>query len=346
MDAVLGHVVRSSSLTRFAEVAAGAGLDAAALAAEAGLPPTCLGDPDLWLAYRDAAGLIETAAERARDPAFGIRMADSRRLSNLGVLGLLCRDVPTLRDVIDTLVRHAQLQNEALDLWLETSDDTATLHFQLEPDRTGRPFRQAVELAVGTTFQMLTQLAGPSWHAQACFAHSAAPNLAPYRHVLGRAPTFGCEFNGIVLAAPDLDLPNRLADPAMARYYAQAIAEPARSQERRQADRVRATARALLPHGHCLIETVARTLGVSRRTLADHLAAEGTTFSDIVDDLRFELLDAYLRDGTKPLNEVATLLGFDVPSSFSRWHRARFGQSARRRALELAAERRGPQTPR
>lgn len=342
MAAVLSKAVRSSSLTGFADVAASAGLDAAALAAGAGLPPACLSDPDLRLSYRDAAGLIETAAQRARDPAFGIRMADSRRLSNLGVLGLLCRDVPMLREVIDTLVRHVHLQNEALVLWLETRGGTVTLRFELEPDRTGRPFRQAIELAVGTTFCMLAQLVGPSWHAKVCFAHSPPPNLAPYRRILGQAPIFGHDFTGIVLAETDLGLPNCHADPAMARYYAQATAAPVRSQERPQADRVRVMARALLPHGHCPVETVARSLGVSRRTLAEHLAAEGTTFSDIVDALRCELLDAYLRDGTKPLTEVATLLGFDVPSSFSRWHRVRFGKTARHRLLELAGEQRGP----
>ena len=72
-------------------------------------------------------------------------------------------------------------------------------------------------------------------------------------------------------------------------------------------------------------------MGIDRRTLARHLAAEGLSFSLLMNKVRSELLAIYLDDGARALSEVSDLLGFAAPSAFSRWHRARFGVAARSR---------------
>lgn len=89
--------------------------------------------------------------------------------------------------------------------------------------------------------------------------------------------------------------------------------------------------RSLLPRGHCRVEAVAQHLGVDRRTVARHLAAEGTTFSALVDGVRRELLARYLAENARALTEVSALLGFSDASAFSRWHRSGFGVTARSR---------------
>ena len=84
----------------------------------------------------------------------------------------------------------------------------------------------------------------------------------------------------------------------------------------------------LLPRGHCRVEVVAQHLGVDRRTIANHLAAEGTTYSTLVNSIRRELRESYLQSGTKNLSKVALLLGFSELSAFSRWHKTQFNKSA------------------
>jgi hypothetical protein len=69
------------------------------------LPARCLDDPDLRVPVACVVRLLELAASRAREPAFGLRLAPSRRLSSLGTLGLLLRDEPTLRGVLEAIVR-------------------------------------------------------------------------------------------------------------------------------------------------------------------------------------------------------------------------------------------------
>jgi AraC-like DNA-binding protein len=94
-------------------------------------------------------------------------------------------------------------------------------------------------------------------------------------------------------------------------------------------DRVRRLVVLLLPRKHCRADVVAQHLGVSRRTVSNYLAAEGTSFGRLVDDMRQELLVQYRDEGQRSLSEVALLLGFSELSAFSRWHRRQFGLPAR-----------------
>ena len=122
----------------------------------------------------------------------------------------------------------------------------------------------------------------------------------------------------------------------MARY-AQRLLSQSRGKRSRLSDSVRQLVVLLLPRGLCRVEVVAQHLGIDRRTVARRLADEGTSFSDLVNDLRRDLYERYLTDGARSLTEVSALLGFSALSAFSRWHRQRFGIAARQLKSKRAA---------
>ena len=68
----------------------------------------------------------------------------------------------------------------------------------------------------------------------------------------------------------------------------------------------------LLPHGKAHASEIARKLGVSRRTLARRLAAEGLTFAGVVQSLKCDLTDQ-----TLSISEIAWLLGYQDVSAFT-----------------------------
>jgi AraC-like DNA-binding protein len=81
----------------------------------------------------------------------------------------------------------------------------------------------------------------------------------------------------------------------------------------------------MLPSGLCTVDTVAKRMGINRRTLHRHLAREGQTFSSIIDAVRAELATRYI--GSRDLASISDLLGFSARSAFSRWFRSQFGCS-------------------
>lgn len=324
-------MLRAATLTYFEQVAQDCGLDAHALVQEMGLPLRCLTEPDLTLSASAVGALLELAAERAQESAFGLRMAALRRLSNLGPLGLLVRDQATLRRALDALVAHIHLHNEAFSVWL-LEEQAGQVNIREETTLEGGvPVRQAVELAMGTTFRVLRTFMGEGWRPKrVTFRHPAPAQVHWHHQVFGCPVVFGQEFNDIVCDAADLEAPNPGADPVMARY-AQRLLAAEHGPHTRMSERVRRLLVVLLPRGHGRVEVVAQHLGVHRRTIANHLAAEQTSFSALVDAMRRELLAHYLQDDQRPLSDVAVLLGFSELSAFSRWHRVQFGVSASRR---------------
>ena len=329
-------LLRSASLTNFADVAHSVGLNPRVMLAEAGLPMDALVSPNLKLPAEAVNQLLELCAQRSGDEAFGLRMAQARRLSNLGPTGLLVREEPTLRYALDALVRFGHLVNEALFLKVEEAGDLVVIREELIVGKAA-PVRQATELAIGVVFRVLTVFLGPHWRPRlVCFVHAAPKDRSVHVRVFGRGVEFGRDFNGIVCNARDLDRPNPTADPVIAQYARQVL-EASLAHEQRISDDVRQLVIVLLPAGHCAIELVAQHLGMDRRTVHRQLAKEGETFSGIVQAVRLELAARYVDERSRSLTEVAGLLGFSARSVFSRWYRQHFNLSAQQHQKQLRA---------
>ena len=85
----------------------------------------------------------------------------------------------------------------------------------------------------------------------------------------------------------------------------------------------------LLPHGKARADEISRKLGMSQRTLARRLAAEGLTFAGVLDELKLQLAKRYLQDEGLPISEVAWLLGYREASAFTHAFHRWFGKTPR-----------------
>jgi AraC-like DNA-binding protein len=80
-----------------------------------------------------------------------------------------------------------------------------------------------------------------------------------------------------------------------------------------------------LPMGRATIEQIAQALGINVRTLQRRLEESGRTFSDVINEVRRELVLRYMENSRYPLRHIAELLGYSMLSSFTRWFKAQFG---------------------
>jgi AraC-like DNA-binding protein len=334
------YFIRSGSLSLFPDVARAAGLDPVRLLREFGLPRACLDEPDLMIPIEPVRQLIEAAAERSGVESFGLLMAEARKLSSLGPLGMFVREQPTLRDAIDAFTSYAQLLNEALIMTLEESDDVVILRTELLVGEPGS-VRQAIELAVGVALQMLRGFLGADWKPRrVCFMHDAPHDRSVHVRMFGREVRFAEDFNGIVCSRRDVNATNPHADATMARYARQLLESRTRTGSDDFAAQVRQLVVLQLNSGSCTVERVAQMLRIDRRTIHRRLQLETETFSSLVDAVRRELCARYLAERQRTLAEISSLLGFAAPSGFTRWHRRHFGTTG----SELRARRESPLT--
>ncbi len=220
-------LIRSASLTHYAELARACGLDPLRMVAEAGLPSDCLREPDLKIPADAVRELLERSAQRSGLETFGLRLAETRRLSNLGPLALLVREEATLRGALDALARYGALHNQALFLHIEEVGTQVVLRQEMVVGR-GVPMRQSTELALGVFFRLLRVLLGPGWTPRrVCFTHTAPADRSVHERLFGPRVEFSHDFNGIVCTAGDLDALNPGADPVITLRATGARNEPA-----------------------------------------------------------------------------------------------------------------------
>ena len=297
---------------------------------DTGLSPGALREPDLMIPVERFGQLLEASAVASGNESFGLCMAESRLLSNLGAVGLLMRDQATLRDSLEVLFRYQALLNGALSLALEECGDLVIIREAVIAGNAHQPTRQRVELALGVMVRLIRQLLKPDWQPRrVCFEHPAPRDVSTHHRFFGPCVEFDCDFNCIICAKADLDARNPSADPAMVRYVQPLLDASVMSQQATMLEDVRRTILLLLPSGRCGVEQVAEHLGVVCRTLQRRLAEQGPSFSSIVNDIRKELATRHVIESDRPLTEVATLLGFSAPSAFSRWYHVQFGCSAK-----------------
>lgn len=335
-------LVRAAALTNYREVARAAGLDPVRMMFDAGISPSVLSEPDIMIPVERVGRLLHASATLSGNESFGLCMAQSRLLSNLGVVGMLIRDQATLRDSLNLLMRYQPILNGAQSLAVEESGALVIIREAIMAGKAQEPTRQRVELALGVMVRLIRQLLKPDWNPQrVCFEHPAPRDLTIHQRFFGPQVEFDCDFNGIVCAKADFDARNPLADPGMVRYARRLIDEAAISQQASILEEVRRTIVLLLPSGRCSIEQVAEHLGVVCRTVQRRLAEQGQSFSSIVSEVRTELAVRHVIESDRPLTEVATLLGFSAPSGFSRWYHLQFGCSPKEsRAANGTARRR------
>jgi AraC-like DNA-binding protein len=81
----------------------------------------------------------------------------------------------------------------------------------------------------------------------------------------------------------------------------------------------------MLPKGAPDLETLADTMRLSRRSLQRQLEERGTTFSEMLDQVRRRQAALYVARPDLPLPEVASLLGFSEQSALQRAFKRWFG---------------------
>jgi AraC-like DNA-binding protein len=152
--------------------------------------------------------------------------------------------------------------------------------------------------------------------------------LRVYERLFGVIPQFDHPFTGLAIYRSDLDAANRVADPNLRVYAQQFLRSLAVPSDLTTVDRVREMIKLFLPAGRCSLAQIALELQIDRRTVHRHLSAHGETFTFLLDAVRAELAEQYLREARYAITDISQMLGFAAPSGFSRWFRQHYGRSA------------------
>lgn len=335
------ELVRAASLTGYFAVAEELGLDVTRLMREAGVTRAMIANPEQVLPARSVVRLLEDSARASGSTTFGLRMAEKRQLSDLGMLSLLIVHQPTLREGLEVLGEYRNRINSNLTLHLEEHGDTAFLRevFALHPPMVSR---QVDDLALGVLYKLCQSLMGEKWRPQSvCLSYEPPPpaDRGIYDRLFDCPLQFGADFEGLVIDARELDRRNPRADEALASHARQLVGAMIDPGPRTTAEEVEQSIRLLMPAGRASIGGVADALGTNIRTLQRRLDREETSFSELLDRVRAQQVSQHFANRRLRLTDIAHLLGYSTLASFSAWYHQRFGITPTKGRSQAAAAR-------
>lgn len=287
------------------------------------IDPAQLEDPEARLPLALAYDLWREMGRRIGEPHYGLRLAvEYDLLRTFDVVGYVIASARTVREAFAATIRYQRLLFGFQPLSLTVDGGVARFITIPPPVSAGHPPPDDVEdFSLAVALVQLRRFTGREVVPRSVrLRHPAPRDTRAYRRVFGVDPELGAEVNELTFDAGLLSSPTRGADPALhrvvARYADELLARAPPSH--RFVDEARRQVLQSLRLGAPAAPSIARSLGLSTRSLVRRIADEGTSLSAIVDEVRRDLALAQLRQTDRKTIDIAFMLGFSDVSAFYR----------------------------
>jgi AraC-like DNA-binding protein len=307
------------------------GIATAPLLDRAGLSQRQIEDPKTRIRVRDQVEFLNLIGAATKDDLLGFHLAQHCELRAVGLYYYVLASSESVRDVCERCARYSGLINEGV---TQQFVDGAQIGIRTRFTSASRyEDRHQVEFWTVALVRMLRHFTGKRLVPESVsFMHPRKRAIGEMTRYFGCRVKFDAPIDEVIFAKGAGELPVVNADPYLNRVLLAICEEtlargtPSRGLLRTQVENEIAL---LLPHGKARATFIARRLGVSPRSLARHLAGEGTSFSELLGAIRRDLAGRYLEDEGLPISQIAWLLGFRDPGAFSHAFKRWYGTSPR-----------------
>jgi AraC-like DNA-binding protein len=259
-------------------------------------------------------GLI---GEVLQDEFLGIRLAQKLDLREIGLVFYVLASSANLNDALLRVARYSGLNNEGIRITYKAGKGSITFH-HVGISRSSDVHQ--IEFFVTVILRICRYLVDRQLVPETIkFMHRRTGVPSDLRSFFGSDVIFGSKVDEIVFSKKDAAKPVISADPylnsMLEKFCEEAISDrKAISNDWRL--KVENAIAPLLPHGQATMPMVCREIGVGSRTLSRRLTSEGQSFAKVLDALRSDLAERYLREPDLTISEIAWLLGYRRVSSF------------------------------
>jgi AraC-like DNA-binding protein len=323
-----------------------AGLRASDLLSAVGLHREQLTEPDAHIPFNAHVTLLENAARALKEPCFGYRLGSEIELTEAGLVAYVSLNSHDLGTALRNMCRYLVILTEGTIWDLRQEADEAKLVFSFT-DPVGLASRQLHEFGVTGTVRLCEAMTGRRVRPRRIeLRHDAVCPMLAERLGVPVAVHQGhpaLVFDAAALTVPVVNADARLFD-LLRRYGDDLLArrEP-------KDDLVARAERWILDNlhtGDVGTTRLARSLGMSDRTMMRRLGAVGLTPAGLIENMRRQLATKYLADRAFSLGRITYLLGYSDISAFTRAFRRWTGRTPSKWRAELLQTPQPPSAPR
>jgi len=263
--------------------------------------------------------ILESAVTMSGDTTLAIKIGNGLDLGKYGTYGFALMSCSDMGAALELFLRYGQTFIQSSSWHRSVSKDGVTLRLQ---QNTGTSYQKMLvtELAF-SQLHLASKLlvARPAEGVRVHFSYSKPAHFRVYEQNWPFPMEFDQEHTQIFMSDQWLRQRVRTGDPTTNVLFSQQCEELVSGMT--EVDETSAIVRRLLIHSagkFLTISEVAEQLNVTERTLRRRLAAEGTDFRTIFDDIKSTLAKNYLRKTSLSVLEIADLLNYAEATNFHR----------------------------
>ena len=320
-------MIRSTLLAGYSALTRALGGHPTRLLRASGINPRAETDPDSYVSFSALCDLLERTATETGCDTFGLRLSEAQGIDSLGPLGFAMQNCDTVREALAEWLRFQSVHMQGAHGELIASGEQVRWTYYVdEPGALGT--RQKVAQAVGLSCNIIRGLAGSNWSPRRVHMVQSPPrDPTEFRRVLRAPVLFNQDADFIEIPAVTLGRPIEHSNPELRKLLDRYLLDMQSGVAHDRGEQTRTAIRACLSRQDCTIEEVAGMLSVSTRTLQRQLKSRGTSFSQLLEDVRIETAQRHLANSQLSLTQLAAILGYSELSAFSRAFRRHCGVS-------------------
>lgn len=325
-------LVRSITIERMPEVLERMNVRFEDLLKKSGLPQIRLDDQAGFLPLRDVLTIADQAARATGIDHFVLMLANAEGLHALGDYGRYIKAAPSLHDAIRRANRYISWHTLGAKLSLRSEETMCVWRYELPPSirelrRHGYPF------ALVVMREIVRLAAGRRWFPKELRLEEAktAASCRPLEEAFGPCIRWAANENALVFERSLLSAPLAAAGEEQSEPTADAAARALASNTPPPdfVGSLRQLIRSFLPTGYPSATLLAHASGLSLRSFQRALALSGLSFSDLVEQVRFQMAVEMMRVAHARLIDISLELGYSDAANFTRAFRRWTGQSPR-----------------
>ncbi len=287
--------------------------------------------PETLVSIQQVLTACRNAIRLTSDPAIAFRIGQSMHVSTFGMYGYAILCGPDFRRTMAFCEKYHVLATPLVDMAFAEGSGAAV--WTIDPVVAAHPddpiYRFLVEMQIGATLGLSRDVMGAEFSPRSVeLVYSRDANSERFEALAGCAARFAQPANRFIFDGEWLD---RNATFGNTTTYALVVSlcddlVSELSARSGFAGRIRES---LLPDiaRRPTLAATAKRLGASERTLRRQLSLEGTSYRELVDELRAQVAIRYLRETAMTNDDIALSLGFSDAANFRHAFRRWTGRS-------------------
>ena len=301
-------------------ICANRGVDISRLISDVGIDNKEIENASARIPIEQVFALWSGAQKILGDEMISVKAAENAPFGAYKVIDYIFVSGATPREGISKAFRYFGLVNNCFEVVLQSRENHfyVELYNPFERENFSSKYVEYVFTAVLVRLRIATGL--DCRPKEIHFRHSAPKNAHKYKEAFQSIIRFNQTENLLIFDRDVLNVPQPQADASLCElleHHAQRLLKQTPSEDD-FINEFRKILREQMRCGNANLAAVSRKLAMSRRAVQRKLNSQGTSYRDVLDQMRSEISRNFLRQESADIEEIAALIGFSDTCSFYR----------------------------